>query len=202
MIFFQVNEPVSTAVAPNMCRKKAASEDLMFFTNLIQIFYMRGTPFPSSPHRKPHIVLSGLPRLIAKWFTQQEECDVRVCLSLTLWVSLYTMNLSAWMMVSKCCTCRYSHNLFQSTHDYIRDFNTRFSGITASDYTSKAHQSLASIRKSLDAIIDTQTILIGHALENDLKTLRIVHHRCIDTAILFPHPAGAPYRRSLKDLQV
>jgi len=81
-----------------------------------------------------------------------------------------------------------------------RDFNTRFSGITASDYASKALLPLASIRKSLDAFIDTHTILIGHALENDLRTLRIIHHRCIDTAILFPHPAGAPYRRSLRDL--
>ncbi|KAF5344070.1 hypothetical protein D9758_008862 [Tetrapyrgos nigripes] len=82
----------------------------------------------------------------------------------------------------------------------VLDFNTRFSGITASDYASKARLTLASIRQSLDALIDTQTILIGHALENDLKTLRIIHHRCIDTAILFPHPAGAPYRRSLRDL--
>ncbi|THV08457.1 ribonuclease H-like protein [Dendrothele bispora CBS 962.96] len=82
----------------------------------------------------------------------------------------------------------------------VLDFNTRFSGITASDYASKAHLPLASIRKSLDALMDTHTILIGHALENDLKTLRIIHHRCIDTAILFPHPAGAPYRRSLRDL--
>ncbi|KAK7470547.1 RNA exonuclease 3 [Stygiomarasmius scandens] len=82
----------------------------------------------------------------------------------------------------------------------VLDFNTRFSGITASDYVSKALLPLASIRKSLDAFIDTHTILIGHALENDLRTLRIIHHRCIDTAILFPHPAGAPYRRSLRDL--
>lgn len=42
--------------------------------------------------------------------------------------------------------------------------------------------------------------MIGHALDNDLKTLRIIHHQCVDTAILFPHRAGPPYRRALRDL--
>lgn len=49
-------------------------------------------------------------------------------------------------------------------------------------------------------LIDASTIIIGHGLENDLKTLRMIHHQCVDTAILFPHKAGAPYRRSLKEL--
>ncbi|KAJ7590943.1 hypothetical protein C8J56DRAFT_934282 [Mycena floridula] len=64
----------------------------------------------------------------------------------------------------------------------------------------KALLPLASIRKSLDSFINSETILIGHGLENDLRTLRIIHHKCVDTAILFPHKSGAPFRRSLKDL--
>ena len=59
---------------------------------------------------------------------------------------------------------------------------------------------LASIRKTLDSFINADTILIGHALDNDLKTLRIIHHKCVDTALLFPHRSGPPYRRALKDL--
>ncbi|KAG6866436.1 hypothetical protein C0991_003954 [Blastosporella zonata] len=82
----------------------------------------------------------------------------------------------------------------------IIDYITRFSGITAENYAASAVLPLASIRRSLDAFIDANTILIGHALDNDLKTLRIVHHRCVDTVVLFPHRMGAPYRRSLKDL--
>ncbi len=82
-----------------------------------------------------------------------------------------------------------------TTSDYI----TRFSGISE-EIHSKAKLPLASIRKSLDSIINTETILVGHALDNDLKTMRIVHHKCVDTAILFPHRAGAPYRRALRDL--
>lgn len=81
----------------------------------------------------------------------------------------------------------------------VIDFNTRFSGITPEAYQT-ALLPLAGIRKSLDAFINSRTIIIGHALENDLKTLRMIHHRCVDTAILFPHVAGLPYRRSLKAL--
>jgi RNA exonuclease 1 len=81
----------------------------------------------------------------------------------------------------------------------VIDYNTRFSGITQEDH-SRALLPLASIRQSLDAFINSNTIMIGHALENDLKTLRIVHHQCVDTAILFPHRAGPPYRRALRDL--
>ncbi|KAL0949464.1 hypothetical protein HGRIS_009518 [Hohenbuehelia grisea] len=81
----------------------------------------------------------------------------------------------------------------------VIDYNTRFSGITADEY-SKAVLPLASIRQSLDAFINSETVIVGHALENDLKTLRMIHHRCVDTAIMFPHPAGPPYRRALRDL--
>ncbi|KIP10709.1 hypothetical protein PHLGIDRAFT_11157 [Phlebiopsis gigantea 11061_1 CR5-6] len=83
----------------------------------------------------------------------------------------------------------------------VIDFNTRFSGITEENY-SQAVLQLAAIRKSLDAYINSNTLIIGHALDNDLKTLRMIHHRCVDTAIIFPHRAGAPYRRALRDLAV
>ena len=83
-----------------------------------------------------------------------------------------------------------------------RDFNTRFSGITPEVYSTSALRPLTDIRRSLDELISSETILIGHALENDLKTLRMIHLRNVDTAIVFRHPAGAPYRRALRDLCV
>ncbi|KAJ7638905.1 ribonuclease H-like domain-containing protein [Roridomyces roridus] len=81
----------------------------------------------------------------------------------------------------------------------VIDYNTRFSGITEADY-AKAVLPLSSIRESLDALINSETVLIGHALDNDLKTLRIIHHVNVDTSIIFKHNAGPPYRKSLKDL--
>ncbi|TFK55937.1 hypothetical protein OE88DRAFT_1621054 [Heliocybe sulcata] len=82
---------------------------------------------------------------------------------------------------------------------HVIDYNTRFSGITPEEH-AKAVLTLSSIRQSLDAFISSETILVGHALENDLKTLRMIHHRVVDTVALFPHPAGAPYRRALRDI--
>ncbi|KAI0661013.1 ribonuclease H-like protein [Cubamyces menziesii] len=81
----------------------------------------------------------------------------------------------------------------------VIDFNTRFSGINEENYAT-AVLPLASIRQSMDAFINARTIIIGHALENDLKTLRMIHHRCVDTAVLFPHTAGPPYKRALRAL--
>ncbi|KAI0832387.1 ribonuclease H-like protein [Trametes gibbosa] len=81
----------------------------------------------------------------------------------------------------------------------VIDFNTRFSGITEENLAG-AVLPLAAVRRSMDAFINANTIIIGHALENDLKTLRMIHHRCVDTAVLFPHTAGPPYRRALRAL--
>ena len=97
------------------------------------------------------------------------------------------------------CPCMPSLGLL--TRWWSSDYITRFSGITAENH-SKAVLTLASIRKSLDALINANTILIGHALDNDLKALRMIHRQCVDTAMLFPHRAGHPYRRALKDLWV
>lgn len=49
-------------------------------------------------------------------------------------------------------------------------------------------------------LIRPETVLIGHALENDLKAMRMVHPRISDTVLLFPHPKGLPIRYSLRVL--
>lgn len=81
--------------------------------------------------------------------------------------------------------------------DGLSDYNTRFSGVKT---LSSAHLKLSTVREVLASSISASTIVIGHALENDLKALRIIHTKCIDTAALFPHPGGLPYRRSLREL--
>jgi RNA exonuclease 1 len=81
----------------------------------------------------------------------------------------------------------------------LSDFNTRFSGVSSLD---SAKLDLREIRRVLSSYISSKTIIVGHALDNDLKALRLVHRRCIDTCALFPHPGGLPYRRALRDLCV
>ena len=81
-----------------------------------------------------------------------------------------------------------------------RDLNTRFSGIRSEEYAARAVLSLESVQRALARLIGADTILIGHALDNDLRALRLVHRRVVDTAALFPHARGPPYRRALRDL--
>ena len=81
----------------------------------------------------------------------------------------------------------------------VVDYNTRFSGIDES-HLKKATKTVTDVQRDLLSLIYSQTILIGHGLENDLRALRIIHSNIIDTAVLFPHFRGFPYRRSLKSL--
>jgi RNA exonuclease 1 len=43
-------------------------------------------------------------------------------------------------------------------------------------------------RRDLLRIVKSDTILVGHSLQSDLKCLGIVHEKVVDTSILFPAP--------------
>jgi hypothetical protein len=51
----------------------------------------------------------------------------------------------------------------------------------------------------LEIIGEDEPILVGHSLENDLNAIKLIHHRVIDTAVIFPHQQP-PYKCSLKYL--
>ncbi|MCO5573472.1 hypothetical protein L7F22_027243 [Adiantum nelumboides] len=82
----------------------------------------------------------------------------------------------------------------------ILDYNTRFSGIRASDIPSEGTGSLEMARKALGNLMNPNTVLIGHGLENDLRAIRLIHTRIVDSVLLFPHRKGLPFRMSLREL--
>ncbi|PWW76954.1 hypothetical protein C7212DRAFT_357405 [Tuber magnatum] len=109
----------------------------------------------------------------------------------------------------------------------ILDLNTRFSGVrpleftSAQPFTPQPYPTTTTLispcspapstplciisspfvaRDLLLTYVNTETPLIGHALENDLNALRLCHKSVIDTAILFPHNRGMPARNKLKYL--
>jgi RNA exonuclease 1 len=85
--------------------------------------------------------------------------------------------------------------------DYrIIDYNTRFSGISESDLSKHGTKSLQDVQNDLMHFINADTILVGHALENDLRALHLIHGTVVDTSVVFPHEQKLPYRRSLKSL--
>ncbi|KAF9692930.1 hypothetical protein EKO04_009179 [Ascochyta lentis] len=99
---------------------------------------------------------------------------------------------------------------------HLLDVNTRFSGITTEQFlNAKSYdpadpkprrndirivESPYAARDLFLAHVTTTTPILGHALENDLNTLRIIHPNIIDTVLLFPHRRGLPLRHGLRFL--
>jgi RNA exonuclease 1 len=97
----------------------------------------------------------------------------------------------------------------------VLDLNSRWSGVSPQQMANavpwsssgkhssgqlRIASSLTQARGLLFSQLSPTTPLIGHGLENDLNAIRIIHPTIIDTALLFPHKAGLPYRNSLKVL--
>lgn len=158
---------------------------------------------PRAPRQKQRRRLTS-PQSIARCFILPVAFELLACrLSMAQEKACLT-NTSRWMTVSKSCKSPHEPHkcnilLIQL---FFSDYNTRFSGLSADIFTERAKLPLASIRRLLGALIDENTVLVGHGLENDLKALRMIHPRVIDTIALFPHAQGYPYRRSLRDLCV
>lgn len=81
----------------------------------------------------------------------------------------------------------------------VVDHNTRFSGIRPRDL-ARATKTLRDVQNDILGFVGSDTILIGHALENDLRALKLLHHAVVDTCAMYPHSRGFPLRRSLRAL--
>ncbi|KAI9819689.1 MAG: RNA exonuclease 3 [Thelocarpon impressellum] len=87
----------------------------------------------------------------------------------------------------------------------ILDLNSRFSGVWPEQLTSPSSAlpvlaSPSAARALLFTHLSRRTYLVGHGLENDLAATRIIHRRLVDSALLFRHPRGLPFRLGLKAL--
>lgn len=99
---------------------------------------------------------------------------------------------------------------------HILDVNTRFSGITADQLLNakpfdptdpkpvrkdlRIVESPYAARSLFLSYVSPTTPVLGHALENDLNTIRLIHPTIIDTVLLFPTRQGLPYRHGLRAL--
>jgi hypothetical protein len=99
---------------------------------------------------------------------------------------------------------------------HLLDVNTRFSGITAEQFVNAKPYDSANpkpIRNDLRIVdspyiardlflshVSPATPVLGHALENDLNTIRLIHPTIIDTVLLYPTRQGLPFRHGLKTL--
>ncbi len=81
-----------------------------------------------------------------------------------------------------------------------RDANGQAAKVPSQSQPLRVVSSPQAARSLLFSFLKPSTPLIGHALENDLNAIRIVHPSIIDTVTLFPHPRGFPMRYGLKYL--
>lgn len=84
----------------------------------------------------------------------------------------------------------------------VVDYNTAHSGVTAARLAAGDVVSFAAARDELLRAIGPQTVLVGHALENDLCVLGIAHGRLVDSAVLYARVGknNKPYRLGLQRL--
>uniref|UniRef100_A0A8C6V8A1 RNA exonuclease 1 homolog n=1 Tax=Naja naja TaxID=35670 RepID=A0A8C6V8A1_NAJNA len=91
------------------------------------------------------------------------------------------------------------YDTFVKPDSRVVDYNTRFSGVTEADLEN-ASITLRDVQAVLLSMFSTETILIGHSLESDLFALKLIHSTVVDTAVVFPHRLGLPYKRALRTL--
>ncbi|XP_066254548.1 uncharacterized protein [Euwallacea similis] len=92
------------------------------------------------------------------------------------------------------------YNEYVKPVNEVVDFNTRYSGVDEHHFIKHRTKSLAQVQRDIRKFVSSETVLIGHGLENDLKGLKLIHKTVVDTSFTFPHFKGLPFRRSLKNL--
>ncbi|XP_072537427.1 RNA exonuclease 1 homolog [Salminus brasiliensis] len=91
------------------------------------------------------------------------------------------------------------YDTFVKPESKVVDYNTRFSGVTEEDLEN-ATMRLRDVQAVLLNMFSAESILIGHSLESDLLALKLLHSTVVDTAVVFPHRLGLPYKRALRNL--
>lgn len=82
----------------------------------------------------------------------------------------------------------------------VVNYVTRYSGITESMLKTVSN-TLEDCQNALFQFIDSNSFLVGHSLENDLKACQLLPNCYIlDSAHLFPHPSGLPMKNALRFL--
>ncbi|CAB4445946.1 unnamed protein product [Rhizophagus irregularis] len=95
--------------------------------------------------------------------------------------------------------CNVVYDELVMPEEPITDYLTPFSGITE-ERLKGVTTNINDVQNRLLELVDSDTVLIGHSLECDLKALKFTHPYVIDTSILYTNSGGIFSKSSLKML--
>uniref|UniRef100_A0AAQ4RPT6 RNA exonuclease 5 n=1 Tax=Gasterosteus aculeatus aculeatus TaxID=481459 RepID=A0AAQ4RPT6_GASAC len=78
-------------------------------------------------------------------------------------------------------------------HYRILNYLTRFSGITSA-MLRPVTTSLREVQVKLRKLLPSNAVLVGHALENDLTALKLIHRHVMDTSLLYRRDFGQKFK--------
>ncbi|XP_061626540.1 RNA exonuclease 5-like isoform X4 [Phyllopteryx taeniolatus] len=78
----------------------------------------------------------------------------------------------------------------------ILDYLTQFSGITAA-MLHPVRTSLRDVQVQLRTLLPRDAVLVGHAVNNDLVALKLIHRHVIDTSLLYGREFGQRFKLKL-----
>ncbi|KAI1705233.1 putative RNA exonuclease pqe-1 [Ditylenchus destructor] len=84
-------------------------------------------------------------------------------------------------------------------NERLLDTNFRYSGLKQEE-VENAKYNFNQVREKFFQFVNSKSILIGHSLENDLRFLKVVHQKVVDTAMVWQHPRGSHLKWRLRDL--
>lgn len=140
--------------------------------------------------------LAGFVRTLEKPFAEDAHPGIY---ALDCEMSYTTHGLELTRVTVVDAEMRVTYDTFVKPDNPIVDYNTMFSGVTE-DHLAFTSTRLPDVQAVLLSLFSADTILIGHSLESDLLALKLIHKRVVDTAVLFPHRRGLPFKRSLRNL--
>jgi RNA exonuclease 1 len=106
-----------------------------------------------------------------------------VALDCELFYTTAGLSLARLTIVSSDGDLLYDTHVLPPPSSTIIDLNTRYSGIQEQDL-EKAEKDLVGVREEMRRWVGEDTVMVGHGVENDLRALRLVHRKVIDTAIV------------------
>lgn len=86
------------------------------------------------------------------------------------------------------CNGKTIYDKILKPEDPVIDYLTKYSGLTKEIIDEGVDIDLA--KNEIFNFIGTNTVIVGHGVENDLDSLRLYHEKIIDTAHLFLSPLG------------